>query len=50
MINSETPIEAKLQARETKAKKLIARRESTQFTYSYTENGQKVRTCSLISE
>jgi hypothetical protein len=39
-----------MENKEAKAKKLIAKRECTQFTYFYTLNGQKVRRSSLITE
>jgi len=36
--------------KEAKAKKLIERRECTQFTYLYTPKGEKVRSSSFIVE
>ena len=39
-----------MENKEAKAKKLIAKRECTQFTYFYTLHGQKVRRSSLITE
>lgn len=49
-IDNKDELDLLMESKEAKAKKLIAKRECTQFTYFYTLNGQKVRRSSLITE
>ena len=48
--DSKDELDLLMESKEAKAKKLIAKRESTQFTYFYTLNGQKVRRSFVITE
>ena len=49
-IDNKDELDLLMENKEAKAKKLIAKRECTQFTYFYTLDGQKVRRSSVVME